>query len=234
MFLYGAVGSGRRRVSSDRRAGGAAAPHRRRRAPSRLRPVPPRREGRSRPHRCPPAHRRLQRGLATDDVEVARAVAAVVRGAGGGFPASARSGSSFLAAAASQVGMNVEDWRTAPLHEVVARRARDARPRGRGRGWRARGFAACGRGAGGRGPCTAAGRARSGARARAAAVGRVGRTVDSRRDGDAGTADGRRPEARGRVGGRGARPERRVDGDGAGYRGLAQCSRHTATSTPTA
>jgi glutamate formiminotransferase / 5-formyltetrahydrofolate cyclo-ligase len=68
--------------------------------------------------------------LATADVEVARAVAAVVREAGGGFPGVRALGLELPRSGRVQVSMNVEDWRAAPLHEVVARVEAEARERG--------------------------------------------------------------------------------------------------------
>jgi glutamate formiminotransferase / 5-formyltetrahydrofolate cyclo-ligase len=68
--------------------------------------------------------------LATADVEVARAVAAVVREAGGGFPGVRALGLRLPRSGRVQVSMNVEDWRAAPLHEVVASIDAEARARG--------------------------------------------------------------------------------------------------------
>jgi glutamate formiminotransferase len=68
--------------------------------------------------------------LATDDVEVARGVAAVVREAGGGFPGVRALGLRLPRSGRVQVSMNVEDWRAAPLHEVVARVEAEAQARG--------------------------------------------------------------------------------------------------------
>ncbi len=59
--------------------------------------------------------------LATGDVEVARAIAAVVREAGGGFPGVRALGLALERAGCVQVSMNIEDWQTAPPHLVVAR-----------------------------------------------------------------------------------------------------------------
>ena len=55
------------------------------------------------------------------DVEVARAVAAVVRETGGGFPGVRALGLELPRAGIVQVSMNVEDWEAAALHEIVAR-----------------------------------------------------------------------------------------------------------------
>jgi glutamate formiminotransferase len=68
--------------------------------------------------------------LATADVEVARAVAAVVREAGGGFTGVRALGLRLPRSGRVQVSMNVEDWRAAPLHEVVACIEAEARARG--------------------------------------------------------------------------------------------------------
>jgi glutamate formiminotransferase len=59
--------------------------------------------------------------LATDDVEVARSIAAVVRETGGGFPGVRALGLDLPRAGVVQVSMNVEDWEAAALHEIVAR-----------------------------------------------------------------------------------------------------------------
>jgi glutamate formiminotransferase len=54
-------------------------------------------------------------------LESARAVAAVVREAGGGFPGVRALGLDLPRAGVVQVSMNVEDWEAAALHEIVAR-----------------------------------------------------------------------------------------------------------------
>lgn len=54
-------------------------------------------------------------------VEAARAVAAVVRETGGGFPGVRALGLDLPRAGVVQVSMNVEDWEAAALHEIVAR-----------------------------------------------------------------------------------------------------------------
>ncbi|MGH3071191.1 MAG: glutamate formimidoyltransferase [Gaiellaceae bacterium] len=51
----------------------------------------------------------------------AKAVAAVVREAGGGFPGVRALGLDLPRAGVVQVSMNVEDWEAAALHEIVAR-----------------------------------------------------------------------------------------------------------------
>jgi len=64
--------------------------------------------------------------LRTDDVEVARAIASLVRERGGGFPGVRALGLDLPRAGLVQVSMNVEDWEAAPLHEIVARIADEA------------------------------------------------------------------------------------------------------------
>lgn len=68
--------------------------------------------------------------LATDDVEIARAIAAVVRETGGGFPGVRALGLALPSAGRAQVSMNVEDFEAAALHEIVERVAEEARARG--------------------------------------------------------------------------------------------------------
>lgn len=68
--------------------------------------------------------------LRTDDVEVARAIAAVVRERGGGFPGVRALGLDLPRAGLVQVSMNIENWEAAPLHEIVARIADEAGVRG--------------------------------------------------------------------------------------------------------
>jgi glutamate formiminotransferase len=58
--------------------------------------------------------------LATDDVEIARSIAAIVRETGGGFPGVRALGLDLPRAGLVQVSMNVEDWEAAALHEIVA------------------------------------------------------------------------------------------------------------------
>ena len=55
------------------------------------------------------------------ELEAAKAVAAVVREAGGGFPGVRALGLDLPRAGVVQVSMNVEDWEAAALHEIVAR-----------------------------------------------------------------------------------------------------------------
>ena len=80
--------------------------------------------------------------LATDDVGVAREIAAAVRESSGGMPGVQAIGLLLPESGRVQVSMNVIDVERAPLHEVVRRvrrRGRCARRRGaRGRARRAR------------------------------------------------------------------------------------------------
>jgi glutamate formiminotransferase len=68
--------------------------------------------------------------LRTDDVEVARAIAAVVRESGGGFPGVRALGFDLPRARLVQVSMNVEDWEAAALHDIVERVSDEAAARG--------------------------------------------------------------------------------------------------------
>ena len=68
--------------------------------------------------------------LATDDVEIARAIAAVVREKGGGFPGVRALGLLLPSVGRAQVSMNVEDYEAAALHEIVRRIDEEARARG--------------------------------------------------------------------------------------------------------
>jgi glutamate formiminotransferase/glutamate formiminotransferase/formiminotetrahydrofolate cyclodeaminase len=68
--------------------------------------------------------------LATDDADVAREIAAVVRERGGGFPGVRALGLALPRAGHAQVSMNVEDYEAAALHEIVARVEAEARERG--------------------------------------------------------------------------------------------------------
>jgi glutamate formiminotransferase len=68
--------------------------------------------------------------LATDDVDVARAIAAVVRERGGGFPGVRALGLSLPSRGIVQVSMNLEDPELVALHEVVARVRDEADVRG--------------------------------------------------------------------------------------------------------
>jgi glutamate formiminotransferase len=68
--------------------------------------------------------------LRTDEVEVAQAIASVVREAGGGFPGVRALGLDLPRAGLVQVSMNVEDWEAAALHDIVHRVAQEAAVRG--------------------------------------------------------------------------------------------------------
>jgi glutamate formiminotransferase len=68
--------------------------------------------------------------LVTDDIEIARAIAAVVREKGGGFPGVRALGLSLPSVGRAQVSMNVEDYEAAALHEIVERVETEARARG--------------------------------------------------------------------------------------------------------
>jgi glutamate formiminotransferase len=68
--------------------------------------------------------------LATDDAEIARAIASVVRERDGGFPGVRALGLALPSAGRAQVSMNVEDYEAAALHEIVARVEQEARARG--------------------------------------------------------------------------------------------------------
>jgi glutamate formiminotransferase len=68
--------------------------------------------------------------LATADVEVARAIASVVRERDGGFPGVRALGLDLPRAGHVQVSMNVEDYEAAALHEILARIESEAAARG--------------------------------------------------------------------------------------------------------
>jgi glutamate formiminotransferase len=68
--------------------------------------------------------------LVTDDVDVARAIAAVVRESGGGFPGVRALGLALPTAGHAQVSMNVEDFEAAALHDIVDRVVVEAHARG--------------------------------------------------------------------------------------------------------
>jgi glutamate formiminotransferase len=63
-------------------------------------------------------------------LDAARAVAAVVRETGGGFPGVRALGLDLPRAGVVQVSMNVEDWEAAALHEIVAQIEAEAAARG--------------------------------------------------------------------------------------------------------
>lgn len=68
--------------------------------------------------------------LKTTDLDVAREIAAVVRETGGGFPGVRALGFPLASRGLVQVSMNVEDWRRAPLEEIVTRIDVEASARG--------------------------------------------------------------------------------------------------------
>ena len=68
--------------------------------------------------------------LRARDVEVAREIAAVVREHDGGFRGVRALGLDLPSAGVVQVSMNVEDWESSALHEIVARVDAEARARG--------------------------------------------------------------------------------------------------------
>jgi glutamate formiminotransferase len=68
--------------------------------------------------------------LGSGGVEVARAIAAVVREKGGGFPGVRALGLELPRAGHVQVSMNVEDYEAAALHEIVERIELEAAARG--------------------------------------------------------------------------------------------------------
>lgn len=68
--------------------------------------------------------------LAGDDLDAAREVARTVRERDGGFPGVRALGLRLPRAGHVQVSLNVEDWRSSPLHEVVGAVEREATARG--------------------------------------------------------------------------------------------------------
>jgi len=68
--------------------------------------------------------------LATDDVDVARAIAAAVRESSGGLPGVQALGLGLARTGRAQVSMNLLDVDGSPLHDVVARVREEARLRG--------------------------------------------------------------------------------------------------------
>jgi glutamate formiminotransferase len=68
--------------------------------------------------------------LRSDDVDVARGIAAVVRERDGGFPGVRALGLDLPEAGVVQVSMNVTDWEAAALHVIVARVVQEAELRG--------------------------------------------------------------------------------------------------------
>jgi glutamate formiminotransferase / 5-formyltetrahydrofolate cyclo-ligase len=131
VFLYGAVGQGRRPAFF--RTGGPEELERRMRAgdlapdagPRRLDP----RTGATLVGARPPLVA-YNVELATDDVGVAREIAAVVRESGGGMPGVQAIGLHLSRAGVAQVSMNVLDLQRSPLHQVYARVLAEAASRG--------------------------------------------------------------------------------------------------------
>jgi glutamate formiminotransferase len=131
VFLYGVVGHGRRPAYFRR--GGLAELLRRMEAgelepdagPTRVDP----RAGVALVGARPPLVA-YNLDLETDDVAVARDIAAGVRESGGGMPGVQAIGLYLPLSGHAQVSMNVLDLERAPLHEVVARVAAEARARG--------------------------------------------------------------------------------------------------------
>jgi glutamate formiminotransferase len=68
--------------------------------------------------------------LRAGDVEIARAIARLVRERDGGFPGVRALGLDLPKAGLIQVSMNVTDWEAAALHEIVARIVAEAEARG--------------------------------------------------------------------------------------------------------
>ncbi len=68
--------------------------------------------------------------LRSDNLEVVREIAAVVRESGGGFPGVRALGLDLPSAGLVQVSMNVEDWEAAALHDIVERVEKEAVARG--------------------------------------------------------------------------------------------------------
>jgi glutamate formiminotransferase len=68
--------------------------------------------------------------LRAESVEVAREIASLVRERDGGFPGVRALGLDLPSAGIVQVSMNVTDWETAALHEIVERVAAEAEVRG--------------------------------------------------------------------------------------------------------
>jgi glutamate formiminotransferase len=131
VFLYGAVGDGRRPAYFRR---GGLDELRRRIASGELVPN----EG---PHEIDPRSGAVLVGarhvliaynldLSTDDVRIARAIAASIRESSGGMPGVQAIGLRLPGSGRTQVSMNVIDIDAAPLHEVVERVRREARAHG--------------------------------------------------------------------------------------------------------
>jgi glutamate formiminotransferase len=131
VFLYGAVGHGRRPAFF--RKGGPEELERRVRSGELVPDAGPRRlDPRTGATligaRAPLVAYNVE--LATDDVDVAREIAAVVRESGGGLPGVQAIGLYLPRSRVAQVSMNVLDLERAPLHEVYARVVNEAGRRG--------------------------------------------------------------------------------------------------------
>jgi glutamate formiminotransferase len=131
VFLYGGVGGGRRPVFYRR---GGLAELERRVSSGELAPEfgPPKLDPRSGAvlvgSRRPLVAYNLE--LQTDDVGVARSIAAAVRESGGGMQGVQAMGLELARAARVQVSMNILDLEASPLHTVVERVTREATKRG--------------------------------------------------------------------------------------------------------
>jgi glutamate formiminotransferase len=68
--------------------------------------------------------------LRSDDVSIAKEIAALVRERDGGFPGVRALGLDLPTVGLIQVSMNVTDWEASALHEIVARIAAEAEARG--------------------------------------------------------------------------------------------------------
>ena len=131
VFLYGEVGDGRRPVFFRR---GGLEELTRRVASGELVPdagparIDPRSGAVLVGARAPLVAYNLE--LSTGDVEVAREIAAAVRGSSGGLPGLQAIGLLLESSGRAQVSMNVIDVERAPLHEVVSRVRAEAVGRG--------------------------------------------------------------------------------------------------------
>ena len=131
VFLYGEIGGGRRPVFFRR--GGLEELARRVAAGELLPDAGPRSVGARSGAVLVGARHALvayNLDLATDDVEVARAVAAVVRETSGGMRGVQAIGLRLPGSRRTQVSMNVIDLETAPVHDVVERVRAEAHSRG--------------------------------------------------------------------------------------------------------
>jgi glutamate formiminotransferase len=133
VFLYGAVGEGRRPVFYRR---GGLAELERRVSSGELAPdfgpleIDPRSGAVLVGARKPLVAYNVD--LGTEDVEVARAIAATIRESGGGMPGVQAIGLRLPRSGRVQVSMNILDLDRSPLHEVVEHVRREAGARGVG------------------------------------------------------------------------------------------------------